>query len=69
MRCACCITGFHAQPLSQCVFIRVAKGVGRVLPYICCVLAPYVILFPPHSSLKMKGILPHLADNTKAQRG
>lgn len=31
---ACCPTGFYAQPLSWCVFIRVAEGEGKVLLYI-----------------------------------
>lgn len=43
MRCACCPTGFHVQHLSPCVFIGMAKRAGKALPYICGVLAPYVV--------------------------
>lgn len=69
MRCACRPTGFYAQRLSWCVFIRVAEGEGKVLPYSYWVLAPCVILLPPHRSPKMKEILPHSADKTtEAQR-
>lgn len=45
-------------------------GEGGAVAYIYWVLASYVILFPPHSSLKMKEMLPHFSDkDTKAQRG
>lgn len=56
MRCACCPTGFHAH-LIQCVFIGWQGG-----SFGLHLLASYVILFPPPSSLKTKEILPHFSD-------
>lgn len=64
---ACRPTGFHAQHLSQCVFLGVAGG--GALAYIYWVLAPYIILFPPHRSLKVKAVLPHFADKIPRLRG
>lgn len=63
MRCACCPTGFHAEYLSQCVFVGGGRGVGKTLSYIYWALAPYVTLFHPGN------ILPHFADKaTRAKR-
>lgn len=55
MRCACCPTGFHAERLSQCVFVGGGRG-GKLHILRLPALAHYVTLFHPGN------ILPHFAD-------